>query len=108
MSTKETIRKGISVEKRWITSVLMTIILSSVILVLTIDFWLYHALNIFTNEPYALSGQHFAIVVGSAFLMLVLSVVAFVDYFSFGITLRVRRQVAITKKEMQELKERGR
>jgi hypothetical protein len=105
--SREAIKRTVTVEKRWITSVLATIILSTAILILSIDFPLYHGYDILSDAPFQISSRHFAGIILCAAVMLVLSIIAFIDYFSFEVNLRVRRQVAITKKELQEQKARG-
>jgi hypothetical protein len=87
-----------AVEKRWITSVLTSLILSSVIVYITVR----HVLASFSP----MSSNEYIIVMVAAIVIASVSFVAFIDFFAIELSVRVRKQVSISKRELMERKRR--
>lgn len=51
---------------------------------------------------------HYLVILVCALLILALSIVAFIDYFAVELNVHVRRQVSISKKELQARKDAAR
>ena len=85
-----------TVEKRWITSVLAGLLLPIVIVYIVVR----HVLNGFS----AMGATEYIIVLVAAIVVAVFGFVAFIDFFSVELSVRVRKQVSISKKELMERK----
>ena len=92
--------RSLSVEKRWLGSVISSLILSTFIVGIVVQ----QVLTGFTP----MDSTHYLVILVCAAIILALSIVAFVDYFAVELRVNVRRQVSISKKEMQALKNAGR
>jgi hypothetical protein len=90
----------LSVQKRWLGSVLVSMIGALFIVGIIV----MQILQGFTP----MNSLHYLVILVCAALILALSIIAFIDYFAFEFSLKVRQQVSISKKELQEQKERGR
>ncbi len=90
----------VTVEKRWITSVLASLILSAIIAYITVR----HVLANFS----AMTSNEYIIVFVASIVIAAVSFVAFVDFFAVDLSVKVRKQVSISKRELMERKERGR
>jgi hypothetical protein len=88
------------VEKRWLGSVLVSMIASTFIVgIVTMQ-----VLGGFTP----MDSLHYLVILVCAAFILALSLIAFIDYFAIEFSLNVRPQVTISKKELMERKRRGR
>jgi hypothetical protein len=83
-----------SVERRWLGSVLASMILSAFILLLLIDH--LEMGHVVSNQPAQIPAIQFLLVLVASMLILIMNLAAFVDYFAFEV--HVERQVVITKK----------
>ena len=102
MSSKsDQLQRTMSVEKRWLGSVIASLILSTFIVGIVIG----QILRGFTPMPVT----NYLVILVCAALVLALSLIAFVDYFAVSLSVKVRRQVTISKKQaMKEEKRIGR
>ena len=91
---------SLSVEKRWLGSVITSLILSIFIVGIVVQ----QVLQGFTP----MDSTHYLVILVCAVLILALSIIAFVDYFAVEFSVNVRRQVSISKKELQAMKNAGR
>lgn len=83
-----------SVERRWLGSVLSSLILASFIIALVIDHLdMGHLLS---DEPAQIPAIQFLLLIIAAAMILAMNLAAFVDYFAFEV--HVERQVVIRKK----------
>jgi len=96
--TMSSSRSSLSVEKRWLASVLVSMIASTFIVGIVVT----QVLQGFT----AMDSLHYLTILVCAVLILALSIIAFVDYFAVELNVHVRRQVSISKREMMERKRR--
>lgn len=55
-----------------------------------------------------MDSTHYFVILACAMLILALSIVAFIDYFAVEFNVHVRRQVSISKKELQARKDAAR
>ncbi len=85
-----------SVEKRWLGSVIASLILSTFIVGIVVQ----QVLQGFTP----MDSTHYLVILVCAALILALSIIAFVDYFAVEFRVNVRRQVSISKKAMKAMK----
>ena len=85
-------------EKRWLGSVIASLILSTFIVAIVVQ----QVLAGFAP----VNSTHYLVILVCAALILALSIIAFVDYFAVEVSLNVRRQVSISKKELMEQKRR--
>ena len=92
-------RRTLSVEKRWLGSVISSLILSTFIVGIVVQ----QVLTGFTP----MNSVHYLVVLVCAAIILALSIIAFVDYFAVELNVHVRRQVSISKKEMMARKRLG-
>jgi cytochrome b subunit of formate dehydrogenase len=93
-------RSSLSVEKRWLGSVLVSMIASTFIVGIVVT----QVLQGFTP----MDSLRYLVILVCAALILALSIIAFVDYFAVDFSVNVRRQVSISKKEMMARKNAGR
>lgn len=91
---------SLSVEKRWLGSVLVSMIASTFIVGIVV----MQVLQGFTP----MDSTHYLVILVCAALILALSIIAFVDYFAVEFSVNVHRQVTISKKELQAMKNAGR
>jgi hypothetical protein len=91
---------AVTVERRWITSVLASLILGVVIVYITVR----HVLDNFS----AMTSNEYIIVLVAAIIITSVCFVAFIDFFAVDFSVRVRKQVSISKKELMERKRRSR
>jgi hypothetical protein len=87
---------ALSVEKRWLGSVIASLILSTFIVgIVTMQ-----VLQGFAR----MDSTHYLVILVCAAIILTLSIIAFIDYFAVEFSLNVRRQVSISKKELMAQK----
>jgi hypothetical protein len=89
--------RTLSVEKRWLGSVLVSMIAS----IFIVGIVTMQVLQGFTP----MGSLHYLVILVCAAFILALSIIAFIDYFAVTLNVKVRRQVSISKKEMQAMKE---
>ncbi len=92
--------RSLSVEKRWLGSVIASLILSTFIVGIVVQ----QVLQGFAP----MDSTHYLVILVCAALILALSIIAFVDYFAVEFRVNVRRQVSISKKAMKAMKNIGR
>lgn len=90
--------RALSVEKRWLGSVLVSMIAS----VFIVGIVTMQVLQGFTP----MDALHYLVILICAIFILALAIIAFIDYFAVTLNVNVRRQVSISKREMMELKNR--
>jgi len=93
---------SLSVEKRWLASVIVSLILSTFIVAIVV----MQVLQDFTP----MDSLHYLVILVCGAIILTLSIVAFIDYFAVEFSINVHRQVTISKKELmaQKIAERRR
>jgi hypothetical protein len=89
----------LTVERRWLSSVIVSIVLSAVVIVITV----YHMVHQFA----AMSPTMYVAVLVCSAVIFALSFIAFIDYFAVELHVKVQRQVSISKKELMERKRRA-
>lgn len=89
---------GVTVEKRWVTSVLAGLLLPIVIVYIVVQ----HVLNGFSP----MAPTEYIVVLVAAVIITVFGFVAFIDFFSVDLSVRIRKQVSISKRELMERKGR--
>ena len=87
---------AVTVERRWITSVLVGLLLPIVIVYIVVR----HVLDNFS----ALSPTEYIVVLVAAVVITAVGFVAFIDFFAVDLSLKIRKQVSISKKELMERK----
>jgi predicted Co/Zn/Cd cation transporter (cation efflux family) len=83
-----------SVERRWLGSVLSSLILAAFIISLLVNH--LEMGHLVANEPATIPALQFILIIVAAVVILVMNLSAFIDYFAFEV--HVERQVVIRKK----------
>jgi hypothetical protein len=90
-----------SVERRWLGSVLSSLILAGFIISLLVNH--LEMGHLVANQPAEIPALQFILIIVAAVVILVMNLAAFIDYFAFEV--HVERQVVIRKKRTRMSRE---